>query len=196
MLLHLTKNLAEKLHCKPGGESVTDGFLSWRAHYVQAHRQRFVVFMNDASRFTVVLNKAAAAALKKLPELFIKNLRETLLALGVNPDVINAYITELGDVHYAKNSGKKETAWLNKNTEAVWYALSKEYNNDVDLAKYANDYPYGISGKEETIVPNKKILELLDRYGMPVSSSPRLTYMLNFFLGMVRRVQFVIFAFR
>ncbi len=183
MVLHLTKTLAEKLNCKPGEEHVTDSFLSWRAHYVQAHRQRFVVFMNDASRFTVVLNKANAAALKKLPELFINNLRETLLVLGVNPDVINAYIAELGDIHYAKNSDRKRTAQLNKNTEAVWHSFSREYNNDADLAKFANCYPYGISTPEETIVPNKKIFELLSRYGMPILKFRAIDIHVKLFLG-------------
>jgi hypothetical protein len=182
MLLHLTKALAEKVNIKPTEESVTDDFFSWRAHYVQAHRQRFVVFMNDASRFTVVINKANAAALKKLPELFIKNLRKALLARYINPDVIDAYISELDDIHYAKNSDRKRTAQLNKNIEAVWWAFSREYNNDTDLINIANNYPYGI-GKEEVIFPDEKILELLGRYKMTVLKFRAVDINIKLFLG-------------
>jgi hypothetical protein len=184
MVLHLTKTLAEKLNVKPAEAPATDDFLSWRAHYIQAHRQRFVVFMNDASRFTVVLNKANAAALKKLPELFIKNLREALLARYINPDVIDAYITELGEIRYTKNSDRKRTAQLNKNIETVWWAFSREYSNDADLVSGANNCPYNVSGKEEVIFPDKKILEILcSRYGIPVIKFSAVDIHVKLFLG-------------
>ena len=67
MLLHLTKKLADKLKLSPSVETVTDEFFSWRANYVQIDRFRLVVFMNDASRFTVVIRDSGTAKLKKLP---------------------------------------------------------------------------------------------------------------------------------
>ena len=69
MVLHLTKKLADKLKMVPVVQKATDELFSWRANYVQEHGQRFVVFMNDASRFTVVLNEAKAAKLKINPYL-------------------------------------------------------------------------------------------------------------------------------
>jgi len=75
MILHLTKKLADKLKLSPVSEAAADEFYSWRANYVQEHGFRFVVFMNDASRFTVIINEAKAEKLKKLPEVFVKTLR-------------------------------------------------------------------------------------------------------------------------
>jgi len=124
MILHLTKKLADKLKMSPEPKPAGGGFLSWRANYVQGYVQgygkRFVVFMNDASHLTVIINKAKAAKLKKLPKLFIRTLRETMLAIGVNPKVKDRYIAELGEITYVKNSDRKKTAQLNKNTEAAW----------------------------------------------------------------------------
>lgn len=76
------EKLAEKLNLSPLPEPTTDELYSWRANYVQGYGFRFVVFMNDASRFTIVINEAKAAKLKKLPELFIQTLRETFLAFS------------------------------------------------------------------------------------------------------------------
>ena len=166
MVLHLTKNLAEKLNLSPAAETVTDDFLSWRAHYVQEHGQRFVVFMNDASRFTVVLNQVKAAMLKKLPELFIEGLRNTLLATGVNPETADKYIEELGAITYSKNADRKKTAQLNKNIETVWWALEK-YTSDLELSLHANNIIYNATGSDETLVPQNKIFELLGRYRLP-----------------------------
>jgi hypothetical protein len=74
--------------------------------------------MNDANRFTVIINEAKAAKLKRLPELFIQTLRGTLLTLCVNPEVVDKYIVELGEITYAKNADRKRTAQLNSTTQA------------------------------------------------------------------------------
>jgi len=167
MLLHITKKLADKLKLSPPPGTVTDEFLSWRSNYIQEHGQRFVVFMNDASRFTVVINEAKAAKLKKLLELFIETLRETLFAICVNPEVIGSYIADLGEITYAKNSDRKRTAQLNKNTEYAWWGL-RDYTDSVKLSVCANNAIYNTSGTDEVIEPKKKMLELLGRYGLPV----------------------------
>ncbi len=123
--------------------------------------------MNDASRFSVVLNEAKAAKLKKLPELFITVLRDALLAIGVNPEVADCYIVELGAITYAKNTDRKKTAQLNKNTESAWWAL-RNYSSDIELSLCANNTVYNTSGVDETLVPMRKMLELLANYGLPV----------------------------
>ena len=167
MILHLTKKLADKLKLSPVSEPAADEFYSWRANYVQEHGFRFVVFMNDASRFTVIINEAKAEKLKKLPEVFVKTLRETLLAISVNPEVIDRYITELGEISYAKNSDRKKTAQLNKNTETAWWAL-RDLTDNVDISVFANEMIYNTSGSDEVLVPKEKMLEMLGRYGLPV----------------------------
>jgi len=51
MVIHLTKKLADKLKMSPSKATSVNEFLSWRANYIQGRGYRFVVFMNDASRF-------------------------------------------------------------------------------------------------------------------------------------------------
>jgi hypothetical protein len=167
MTLHITKKLADKLNLNPVAESVTDEFLSWRANYVQGHGKRFVVFMNDASRFTVILNEAKAAKLKKLPELFITALRDAFLAIGVNSEVIDRYIADLGSVTYAKNSDRKKTAQLNKSADLTWWAL-RDYTSDVELSLCVSNIECGTFSSDEAFTPRIKMLELLGRYGLPV----------------------------
>jgi len=121
MVIHLTQKLAEKLNVSPAKALTVNEFTSWRANYVQAHGSRFVVFMNDASRFTIVINDAKAAKLKKLPELFSKVLIDTLYSLNINTKVIGCYIEELGNkAVYAKNADRKKTAQLNRHAVCVF----------------------------------------------------------------------------
>ena len=167
MTIHLTKKLAEKLKLSPRAEAETDGLLSWRAHYVQEHGYRFVVFMNDESRFTIVLNEAKAAKLKKLSELFIITLRDALLSLCVNPEVIDRYIAELGRISYSKNSDRKKTAQLNKTIDTVWWGL-RDLTDDMELSLYTSGVFCSLTNPNDLIRPKDVMLELLARYGLPV----------------------------
>ncbi|MDR2711758.1 MAG: plasmid pRiA4b ORF-3 family protein [Clostridiales bacterium] len=167
MILHITKKLADKLKLLPTVELVKDGLHSWRANYVNEDGYCFVVIMNDASRFTVVINEAKAEKLKKLPELFIQTLCNTLLSFNVNPEVIDRYIEEIGEITYSKNSDRKKTTQLTKNTNDTWWAL-RDLSDDVELSVYVNRMIYNTSGTDEVFVPVEKMLELLSKYGLPV----------------------------
>jgi len=166
MVLHLTKKLAEKLKMSPKPVTAADEFLSWRANYVQEHGFRLVVFMNDASRFTVVINDAKAVKLKKLPEHFIQTLRDTLL-VSINPEVVDRYIADLDEITYAKNANRKRTSQLIRNAESACYAL-RDFSGNVELSLAANNTIYNYAGKDDAIVPKKKMVELLGKYGLPV----------------------------
>jgi hypothetical protein len=166
MQLHITKKLAEKLKLAPEPIEVQDELFSWRGNYVQGHGQRFVVFMNDATRFVVAINDAKVAKLKKLPELFTHTLRETLISLCVNPEVVERYISDLGEITYAKNADRKKTTQLNKSAEPVWWALHDTSDN-LEISLYANKNLLNY-GEERYAMPKEKMLEALGRYDLPV----------------------------
>ncbi|MDR2525842.1 MAG: plasmid pRiA4b ORF-3 family protein [Oscillospiraceae bacterium] len=179
MTLHLTKKLADKLKLAPEPQTDADALYSWRANYIQEHGYRFVVFMNDASRFMVVINEAKVAKLKKLPELFVQTLRESMLAFSVNPEVIERYFAEAGELSYARNADRKMTAQLNKSTDSAWGSL-RNYSEDVDLSVCAS--AAAIFGADETYKPKDKFLGLLERYGLPVRKSRALDLNVRLYL--------------
>ena len=168
MVIHLTKKLADKLRISPAAATSVNEFLSWRANYVQCPGHRFVIFMNDASRFTIVADNVSTAKLKKLHEVFNHVLVDTLYSLNINPDVIGCYLQELGDkVIYAKNADRKKTAQLNKCTEDVLFALDN-FSNGIELSMFANNLMCNMADKDGPIVPRKKMIELLGKYNLPV----------------------------
>ena len=84
MVIRITKKLADKLNLSPESLESEDMFFSWRANYVQEKGQCFIVFVNEATFLTIVVNKATVTKLRILTDLFHQTLRETLLSLGVN----------------------------------------------------------------------------------------------------------------
>ena len=170
MNLHLTKKLNEKLRIELSSALQTvDELYSWRANYVQEHGQRFVVFMNDATKLTVVINEAKVAKLRKLPEIFITNLRATLLAMSFNPEVVDRYMVELGEITYVKNTDRKRTAWVIKCGDAVWSAL-RDLRDDVELGVCANDYLHvALEDNERNYYsPKENAVKAFAVYGLPV----------------------------
>jgi hypothetical protein len=179
MTLYLTKKLADKmgLSLAPSPQAPSpqaappqaaeDALYSWRADYIKKYSFNAVVFMNDASRFTVVIAKAGKAKLARLRELFMQALRETLLALSVNPEVAEKYISELGDITYSKSSDRKKIVQLTKNTETVLLCL-RDFVGIEELPVVVNKRIYHAADAGGFIVPKEKMLELLGKYGLPV----------------------------
>ena len=129
-----------------------------------------LVFMNDACRYVIVVQKPMARDWKRLPQLFKETLCETLLKEQINPDVIDRYIGDMGEITFAANSGRQKTAWLNKASANAWYGLYS-YGDNACLSVYAShmnvDYAIDDRGKPSNMF--KKMM--MKRYGLPVIKS-------------------------
>jgi len=173
MTIHLTKKLADRLNLYLDEELEEDEFFSWRAHYVHGFGNRFIVVMNDASRFVVVIKDAKLERLRNLPNIFIDVLCATLLSFSVTPEVIDCYLNDLGEIHYSKNSDRKKTAQLNKHVDDIMYSIHHHpEEDDVETSLHANTLIYNTSGMDDVIIPREKMIELLGRYGLPVIMDP------------------------
>ena len=167
MLIRITKKLADVLRLSPEKKYSNDDFLSWRADYVNEDGFQFVALMNDTSRFTIVINNADEEKLRNLPALFVGVLRETLLTLGVNPKVVDRYVTDMGGASYAKNTDKQKTSHLVYSVKTVWWGL-RSMADDVELSLYSNSMSSGPSYRDDDIYPTEIMLAFLARYRMPV----------------------------
>ena len=167
MVLYVTKKLADKLKLalKPLQES--DDFCTWRANLTKDGHKRLLVFMNDASRYVLVVHRPMAKDFKRLPELFRETLREALLAEQINPDVIDCYISDLGDIAFAPNSGRQKAAWLNTACNNAWYG-SNMYTDNTYSSVFASHLNIGNHADNSRSKPSEMLKELLKRYGLPV----------------------------
>jgi hypothetical protein len=104
--------------------------------------------------------------------LFFKALRETMLALNVNPSLIDRYIAECGEVHYVINLGLKENSYLRTATSHAWYALDNHRDSlAVTMAALSRELPpYPGADRSEYYRPDEKFLSLLEQYGLPIRS--------------------------
>ncbi|MDR3281152.1 MAG: plasmid pRiA4b ORF-3 family protein [Synergistaceae bacterium] len=167
MLIHVTKKLADKLKIKLSkAQDDFDELYSWRANVVDGGRHMIVVFMNDVSQYVIVLNNIMEKDWPKLPELFIDTLRETLLAEQINPEVIERYISEAGKISYFRNTDRQKTLLINHTCACFGFSVRSD---NVGLSIYASHCLIGnINNYEAMYYPIEKIIELFERYGLPV----------------------------
>ena len=168
MNLFLTKKIIDKIKVELKPEMQTDELFSWRANYIQEHGCKFVVIMNDATRFVIVINEAKIARLRNITNIFFENLRATLLALCINPDVVSKYISDLGEISFVKNSDRKKTAWLNNSSDDTWFALGN-LTDDVSLSVAASKCWHAVKDNkgEHYISATERMIKRLEVYGLP-----------------------------
>jgi len=168
MNLFLTKKIVDKIKVELKPEAQIDDFFSWRANYIQESGYKFVVIMNDATRFVIVINEAKIARLRDIANIFIENLRATLLALCINPDVVSKYISDLDEVNFVKNSDRKKTAWLNNAADDTWFAL-RRLTDDISLSVAASKCRHAVKDNtgEHYISATERMIRHLERYGLP-----------------------------
>ena len=126
MFLHCTKALLDKL--KPNDivltpidqcEDMAGGLYSWHAHFTTINRRKAVVFMNNLTRYSVVLYRPKAKDFKNIDQIFKEGIRTAFRNEGFSEEITEEYLKNCGEIQYAKTAGRKMTAYLNKACEAV-----------------------------------------------------------------------------
>jgi len=168
MLIHCTKRACERLKITPSvAENEFNPLYSWRLNVIEDGRKRLVVFMNDASRYCIVLDNIKAKDWAKLPKIFTERLRDVLLAEQINPDIIDRYLSEAGTVEYFRNNDKNMTARINKACEAARLGY-RNHNGDVDISLFANYYLVGSKDEKNYFEPSERFHSMLSEYGLPL----------------------------
>jgi hypothetical protein len=97
-------------------------------------------------------------------------LRDALLSDNINSDIIDRYIKECGEAQFCRNAGKKETAWLNKATDNIWFSIrnSDESHAISYAASRLSVPPHTGADVREYYFPDEKFYSLLEGYGLPL----------------------------
>lgn len=140
---------------------------SWRLNVVEEGRKRLVVFMHDISRYCVVLDGIKAKDWPKLPKIFTERLRDLLLTEQINPDIIDRYLTDAGEIEYHRNNDKQMTAWLNKACETACLGYCN-HDSDVEISLFASCLIVGTKNEKDYWEPRERFHVCLSEYGLPL----------------------------
>lgn len=142
MQIALTKKLAEAMGTKPSSvRKVINPLFTWTANWTKVWDNRrtedMLVLVNNATRFTVAIYQVKRKDMKNVgAEMLTAAIRNTLLALNLNVEIIDEYLRLSGDVEFVVNSDRQFTAWVNKAGTECAYHVGNKYNG---VAKMFSD---------------------------------------------------------
>lgn len=180
MQIALTKKLGNALEIKPTERlEAAEPLFSWTANWTRVWDNRkaedMLVLVNNATRFAVAIYEVKRKDLKNVPEMMIAAIRNTLLSLNLNPEIVDEYLRMAGEVEFTVNHDRQYTAWVNKAGLECSYYVANKYNGipkifDDTIAAPFNHRLFGSSNIEKDMyMPSEMLFAALAKLtGKPV----------------------------
>jgi hypothetical protein len=179
MQIALTKKLADAMGVKPNaGQNEVDPLFAWTASWVNVWANRkaenMLVLVNNATRFVVAIYEVKRKGLKNVADMMATAIKNTLLALNLNPEIVDEYMKLAGGVEFAANRNRQYTAWVNRAGMECAFYVGRKYNG---IEKMFSDTAgaqinYGLvgysNGREDGFKPKEKLFDALSALtGLP-----------------------------
>lgn len=150
MNIGCTKKLLDELKLKPGDSAEENPLFSWHANLLLIHRRKAVLLVNDKTRYSSLLFGLKASNFRSLGKLITAAIRETLLAEGILPEVVELYMKEAGEITFTNTTSKSVLAHMNQLARITQLEDPQEYDTDnlnqIDFNLRMADYPLKIEG--------------------------------------------------
>jgi hypothetical protein len=171
MLIHCTRKLLDEMKIKPIIYENEDPLFSWHANLIRVNGRKTVVLMNDSNRYVIVLYGLKASDFKRLDDIIIQAIRETLQEEHIRDEVIAHYIDHAQKVTYTKTKDRSAVAKLNWACDSVFFYQILIKNRAIiqsDISLRINRLPVG-AGSNNYIYPNRELYQDLESLvGHPV----------------------------
>lgn len=149
MVIGITKKLDDKL--KIGINSVPDilpnAIYCWHAHLFIWNRRNCVLFMNNKTRYCILLYGIKQGDKKNLQDLFLTQLSINMQNDGITIDRIDRYIEGCGDIYMTKTTDRSIIGSINDAILLLGYTIADYYNNGFfdqnGVNSEINDYVMG-----------------------------------------------------
>ena len=160
MIFRCTKSLLDMIRKSdvevcPAKSCVNEsgGLFSWHCNLVKIDNCKAVVFVNDLTRYAVVLYKPKNTDFKHLDELFFEGLRVALIREGFAKEVVESYIEKCGKTKFSNTSDRAAIGHMNsacREVKSFASLLSEDSVIQEKIGLYANYYLASrVDGKSE-----------------------------------------------
>ncbi|MFD1927996.1 plasmid pRiA4b ORF-3 family protein [Sporosarcina siberiensis] len=171
MQIGCTKKLLDVLKAESITASEVDPLFSWHANVLIFNRKKVVVFINETTRYVVVLFGIKAKEFNKFNEVVLQAIRESFQSEGIKEEVINNYFLRVNEVTITKSKDRTSVARLNKASEnaSVFYdVIDEEAIFQPQLGMKLNRLFVG-DGKKSYIYPSEEMFKALQLFaGQPI----------------------------
>lgn len=136
LLIQVTKKLAEQLNIKTAKEQLLENntLYSWHAHVFIFKRRKYVLVMNNKSRYNFILGSLVKKDFMRFNELVKDGIKENLLADGFD-DQVDRYMENCDTITIAPTSNRRIISQINEMIYATKYSWDYDglETNDINL---------------------------------------------------------------
>lgn len=156
-----------------------DPLFSWTASWINTFDRRkedMVVMVNSATRFTVTIFGMKRNRLKDIKSHMTAAIRNTLLSMNLNPEMVEAYMLQAGNPIFIANHDRKLTAWVNRQGLEAAFVVGRaviesagemKFNDTLGRKVSRNSVNYSVSFAESYIPSEEMIKALVQFAGKP-----------------------------
>jgi len=115
LLIQSTKKLSEQLNEKHSREQIikNDPIYSWHAHVFFYKRKKYVIVMNNRSRYNFILGGLVKKDFMKFDERVRDGIKDNLLADDFDPHIVEKYLDQCKTVQFSPTSDRSIISQMN-----------------------------------------------------------------------------------
>jgi hypothetical protein len=156
--LRLTKDLLKDMKITAIEDIDVPQLLSWHVNIYHLNKRKHIVFVNDLTRLSLIIDGIRTGQLDRLKEKFLEILREYLLREGVKANEINSYLDYCKEIVITKTNSRSVLGTMKE----VTFFSEDHFNDNFDRMKWLNrlihkpiDYNEPINVFKEAIKAHK-----------------------------------------
>jgi hypothetical protein len=173
MLIAITKKLADAIGIKVETETPeVNPLFQWTANWINTFANRkedTIVLFNSATQFTVAIYGIKRTQFKDIQAKIITAIRNTLISMSLNEEMVDDYLLRAGELTFVKNSDKRAISILNHKCRDAAFVVGRYVNSSMQEIKYEDTLGRiisrriaGYSGNPDgAFYPSEKMIEAL-----------------------------------
>lgn len=120
-----------KITLQPPSEE-SNPLFTWTANWVRVWDNRraddMLVMVNNSTNFAVAVYQVKRKDLKNIEKIIKEAIATTLLTMNVNPEIVEEYLVQAGELVFTKNSDRKATSRLNQTVKQCIFDVYERYD--------------------------------------------------------------------
>jgi hypothetical protein len=136
-VLRFTQNLLKDMKVAPEELEDVPSLLSWHVNIIRLNNRKHILFVNDLSRLSIIIDGVRTAQLNRLMDKFHSTLLNYLVSEGIEQELIDSYMRNAVQMKISKTNNRSVLSTM---TEITLYSTGaqKEFENMEEHLKWLN----------------------------------------------------------
>ncbi|KIL34273.1 hypothetical protein SD71_21600 [Cohnella kolymensis] len=158
IILRLTKALLKDMKVTPIESDSVPSLFNWHVNIYRLNNCKHIVFVNDLSRLSVIIDGIRTGQLAQMKEKFLITLEDYLRSEGVEDGLVASYLKEGSELRIARTNNRSVLGTMKE----VTFFVEDDFQDNISRLKWLNQMIHKPIDYHEPINVFKKAIK--DQY--------------------------------